>query len=143
MPVATVGGVLDVPQISYWATSKKLDDLSDYPRYLTRIFPVARSLLLATNMTPYGRHLGATCVARVAPICRSCGKQARRSGFARYLSYISPVSRSPLLHTSTIYQPYIPHISRTSRLHPAYISPISSRHSSITFSAIEYCVWET
>ena len=33
-PTAAVGGVLDIPQVSYWSTSKALDDLDDYPRFM-------------------------------------------------------------------------------------------------------------
>ena len=33
-PTATVGGVLDIPQVSYWSTSKALDDLTTYPRFM-------------------------------------------------------------------------------------------------------------
>ena len=34
MPSATLAGVADIPQITYWATSARLDDLVDYPRFM-------------------------------------------------------------------------------------------------------------
>ena len=37
MPTATLAGVEDIPQISYWATSAKLDSLDDYPRFMRTI----------------------------------------------------------------------------------------------------------
>eukprot|EP00966_Prymnesium_polylepis_P320846 7377205-Prymnesium_polylepis.1 len=37
MPTATLAGIMDIPQISYWATSKVLDSLSDYPRFMRTI----------------------------------------------------------------------------------------------------------
>ena len=36
IPTATVAGVLDIPQISYWATSKSLDG-SDFPRFMRTV----------------------------------------------------------------------------------------------------------
>ena len=37
MPTATLAGVENIPQISYWATSAKLDSLDDYPRFMRTI----------------------------------------------------------------------------------------------------------
>ena len=37
LPTATVAGVEDIPQISYWATSKSLDKLNEYPRFMRTI----------------------------------------------------------------------------------------------------------
>ena len=34
---ANIAGMLDVPQISYWATSTALDDLTEYPRFMRTI----------------------------------------------------------------------------------------------------------
>lgn len=36
---ATVAGIADLPQISYWATATTLDDLSLYPRFMRTIPP--------------------------------------------------------------------------------------------------------
>ena len=37
MPSATLAGVADIPQISYWATSGKLDSTSDFPRFMRTV----------------------------------------------------------------------------------------------------------
>ena len=37
MPTAVVSGIYDVPMITYWATSAKLDDMGEYPRFMRTI----------------------------------------------------------------------------------------------------------
>ena len=34
---AVIAGARDIPQISYWSTSKELDDVVDYPRFMRTI----------------------------------------------------------------------------------------------------------
>ena len=46
MPSATLAGVEDIPQISYWATSAKLDSLDDYPRFM-RVIPTDDAVAFA------------------------------------------------------------------------------------------------
>ena len=36
-PTSLISGVFDIPQISYWATSKSLDDTVNYPRFMRTI----------------------------------------------------------------------------------------------------------
>ncbi len=47
MPTALVTGIKNIPQISYWATSQKLDELSQFPRFM-RTIPSDKQVAYAT-----------------------------------------------------------------------------------------------
>ena len=47
MPTALVTGIKNIPQISYWATSQKLDDAAQFPRFM-RTIPSDKQVAYAT-----------------------------------------------------------------------------------------------
>ena len=53
--IAIIAGMIDVPQVSYWATSTALDDLTEYPR-LMRSIP--NDAALATALCEFWSFLG-------------------------------------------------------------------------------------
>lgn len=54
-PTSLITGVLDIPQISYWATSKSLDNTANYPRFM-RTIPTDDAV--AFSICTYWRSLG-------------------------------------------------------------------------------------